>query len=172
MNPNKKSSEWKLLVLGVSLVTAAVFMVPLIGKMREAKARANLIGCRSSLKTLGLGCRLFATDHEGRYPDSWSVLTNFIASPRLLICWSDSSKGDLRKVSVADAMASPTYPYEGKSAKEGDPGRVVTYCPHHGCVLLTEGEVLELGSPIGDGYFEIREGRKYLPGGVSYRGGF
>lgn len=158
----KKMSGWKLLLLGITVVVIGGQLVSTARKLREAKARANLIGCRSSLRALGLGCRLWATDRGGRYPDSWQDLTNFVASPRLMICPLDTTKGDLRNVPVAQAIAAPTYFYEAKSAMEGEPGRVVTFCPYHGVVLLTEGEVIELGHPLTEANFEVRDGKKYL----------
>jgi len=64
---------------------------------------------------------------------------------------------------LAEALASPTYRYEAGPALEGDPGRVVMFCPIHGGVLLTEGEVIEFGRPLTNTDFEVRDGRKFIP---------
>jgi hypothetical protein len=160
-------SGWRLLVMIVFAGFMAKAGYGMFVEASEAKERAAMIGCRSCLKTLGLASRIFATDHNGRYPESWLEITNQIGSGRVFFCSLDLS-GDVAGQSITDAISKATYAYRGAGAVEGDAGRVVTFCPHHGHILMTDGEVLEVGRPLTEADFDTKDGKLFVR--VSSRG--
>ena len=160
-------SGWRLLVMIVCAGFLAKTGYNMFVKTREAKERAAVIGCRSCLKTLGFASRIFATENSGRYPGSWLEITNEIGSGRVLFCSLDLS-GYVAGQSITDAISKATYAYRGAGAVEGDAGRVVTFCPHHGHILMTDGEVLEGGRPLTEADFDTKDGKLFVR--VSSRG--
>lgn len=89
-------------IIGALLVVAAI----LVPAMVKARAKAQRINCVNNLKQIGLGSRLFATDHDDRFPfadagDATSVvellprlrgLSNELVNPAVLVCPSDSRR--------------------------------------------------------------------------------
>lgn len=95
----------ELLVVIAIIAVLAAMLLPALARAKESARRAK---CLSNLKQAGLGLKLFANDHNGRYPwhtspndggtygplagDSWR---NFVAAakeldtPRILVCPSD-----------------------------------------------------------------------------------
>ncbi len=130
-------------------------------KLRDSRERAEMIRCRNSLKNLGLASRIFAVDHNGRYPASWIEITNEFGSGRIFFC-SLAPSGYVPGQSMEEAINRATYVYRGAGAVEGEAGRVVTFCPHHGHILMTDGEVLELERPLAEADFDSKDGKLYL----------
>ena len=63
-----------LAIVGM-LFAIALFLFPLVSQERGSKTRARRIMCFNNLKQVGLADRLYAADHDERFP--WMVSTNF-----------------------------------------------------------------------------------------------
>jgi prepilin-type processing-associated H-X9-DG protein len=91
-----------MVVLGVLLVVLGL----LLPALSHAKARSRRIACTGRLKNIGLGFRIFATDHQGQYPmqaltntpgsDTPSryltMLSNSLSTPTILVCPADTKR--------------------------------------------------------------------------------
>jgi prepilin-type N-terminal cleavage/methylation domain-containing protein len=92
-----------LVVCAIIAVLSALLLPALAG----AKARASRAHCLSNLRQAGLSLRMWAQDHEGKFPwmvsaedggsqgasvvatDQYLTLSNELDSPRVLVCPSD-----------------------------------------------------------------------------------
>jgi len=94
-----------LVLVAVVLVLAGMLMP----KMTGGKAKAGRIQCVSNLKNVGLGFRIYATDHSDQFPaallasngvnltsidilDIFRSLTNELSSPKILYCPDDKKR--------------------------------------------------------------------------------
>src|SRR6185436_1346873 len=64
-----------LVVVATVALFIAFFLPLLVHPHRQTRARAERINCVNNLKQIGLAARIYANDHECRFP--WMVSTNF-----------------------------------------------------------------------------------------------
>jgi prepilin-type processing-associated H-X9-DG protein len=117
MNPNafqghRTSAITLLEVMIVMALLAIVSGALLLPALAKSRAKACRISCVSNLKQIGLGVRMWAIDHEDRYPGHvpvtqggsmdhplyyrarvhFQVLSNELCTPRVLLCPSDTNR--------------------------------------------------------------------------------
>jgi hypothetical protein len=132
------------------------------GALVNARAKAQRVNCANNLRQVGVGFRLFATDHGDRFPmefatnrvvaTNWAAglsrcfraLSNELGTPKLLICPADDRKPatdfgslDLRNVSY----------FLGLNAREGRPQMF----------LAGDRNLTTNGVPVGPGLVEISD---------------
>jgi type II secretory pathway pseudopilin PulG len=96
----------------VIVAVISILAVLLFPALRKATVKSKRIACVSNLKQLGLGFRVYATDHSGRYPMSstnnpsqlkdylrggnayryFLSLSNEIGTPNVLLCPLDKTR--------------------------------------------------------------------------------
>lgn len=105
-----------------------------------AKARAASIQCVNNMKYIALGVRVYATDHDEKFPADIDMIHAQLSTPKLLTC-----PGDPNRQAAADwAAYSPSnlsYEYLAPDGSEADPTRVLTRCLIHGNIGLCDGSV-------------------------------
>jgi prepilin-type processing-associated H-X9-DG protein len=98
-----------LLILVGTVVLVVVLLLPMLGK---ARVRGGPINCVNNLKQVGLSFRLWAGDHGDKYPmqvstnqggamewvsagavaPQFAVMSNELATPRILLCPDDKRR--------------------------------------------------------------------------------
>jgi hypothetical protein len=149
-----------------SVITTLVLAGLFLPALAKAKSRAQSIACVNNLKQIGLGFRIFATDHEGRFPfhsstnateaaaeaavrDEFAApesvvfqrLARELNNPKILVCPADSSK---RPAASMETLGPENISYEietGPEVNESNPQEVLARCPIHGHELLCDGSV-------------------------------
>ena len=108
---NQKNHAWTLIeLLVVIAVLAIMFALIDFGPPPSAKRKAQRIQCVNNLKQIGLSYRIWAGDHDDKYPmeisvtnggtmgladgrNAWinfSVMSNELSTPKLLYCPADN----------------------------------------------------------------------------------
>src|SRR5580765_235255 len=62
----------------------------LLPALSKAKARATQIRCMSNMKQIGLAARMWSSDHNETFPPDFLSMSNEMASPKILVCPSDT----------------------------------------------------------------------------------
>ncbi len=110
--------------IGTVLTTFAVIgilagmMLPAVASARE---RARRTRCMSNLSQIGKCCQMYALDHDGKLPSSFTDLADYVGdTPSLFVCPStDSEPGDFASVDQwTDYVLVP-------NRSEEDPGNAV-----------------------------------------------
>lgn len=169
---------WQLVSVGNQDSSGAVLLAPVIGAvavpaamllpaLANAKARAQSINCVNNLKQIGLAFRIWAVDHDDRFPFNVSttnggtlelcapgesgfdenafrhflVMSNELATPKILVCPADSHTHPAANFSQLRA-ANVTYQVRsGPDINETHPDAVLVHCPIHGHDALCDGSV-------------------------------
>jgi hypothetical protein len=105
-------------------------------KQKEEESTA----CVNNMKQIGLAARMWAGDHNAGFPLDFITMKDFLRSPTILVCPSDTTT-----VRVKDwEQFNPTsvgYRYLNPGGNESQPEKVLAVCPIHGHVLLSDGSV-------------------------------
>src|ERR1051326_1783531 len=113
----------------------------------NARAKAESVACINNLKQIGLAARIWANDNSDNsdvFPSNWLMMTNELATPKILICPSDkgrSAASDWRQFSPANVR----YEFLNPNGTDRQPTAVLARCPIHNHVCLSDGSVQQLG---------------------------
>ena len=115
--------------------------------------KAMSIQCVNNLKQIGLSARVWANDDPynlGRqdvFPPNFLSMSNELATPKILVCPADKA----RKPAVSwqeFGAANVSYEFLNPNGSETNPYVLLTRCPIHGHVGLSDGSVFQ-GSGLG-----------------------
>jgi prepilin-type N-terminal cleavage/methylation domain-containing protein len=167
MNPrfsNKTNQALTLTEVLVVIVVLAVLAMILIPSGPVAKERAIRINCVNNLKQIGLAYRIWAGDHDDKYPmeisvknggtmgladgrNAWInyfVMSNELFTPRLLHCMADTNGFGATNFSVGFNNQNVSY-FVGLDAST-----------NHSQIFLSGDDNFEIGGvPIKSGLLEL-----------------
>jgi len=109
-------------------------------ELQEAKKEAQAVACVNNLKQIGLAARLWASDHNDVFPPDFISMKDELATPKLLFCPADTAAIRVTEWSQLDPSAI-TYKFMNPNGNETDPTKLLTTCPIHGHVGLSDGSV-------------------------------
>jgi hypothetical protein len=135
----------ELLVVIVTVMLLFVVFAMIQPVSGSGKVRAKRINCVSNLKQVGLGQRMWSNDHEDHFPWTVStnkegtleyaasaevfrhfmVLSNELASPKVLVCASDPGRLRARDFSTPLANSNVSY-FIGLDANEAKPQTILS----------------------------------------------
>ena len=84
----------ELAVIVAIIITFIILLTPIIGRIRT---RAELVTCEENLQKIGLGLKLYANEHQGKFPPSLSELIEdgYVEDERVFDCPSNRYIGDV-----------------------------------------------------------------------------
>lgn len=71
--PKQRNLTWFFLITALLAVCMAFFI--LVPNFLRAKARGQLTACKSNLKNIATALEMYASDHQGYYPEDLEKLT-------------------------------------------------------------------------------------------------
>ena len=152
------------LLITLIVVVLAARLLP---QLAQAKGRAQSINCVNNLKQIGLSFRVWAIDHQDRYPFNvptkeggtmelkeagadgfdpnpariFQVMSNELNTPKILVCPADPSKQPALDFLNLKAGNVSYQVRSGTNVNETNPQEVFVRCPIHGHVVLCDGSV-------------------------------
>jgi hypothetical protein len=159
------------LVMGYASLVTTLIVVMLAGRLlpqlAQAKSQAQRISCMNNMKQIGLAFRVWAGDHNDRFPFNvpsseggtmelraegqdgfdrnpaqvFQIMSNELATPRILICPADPSKQpalDFRSLQAGNVSYQVR---SGTDVNDTNPEEVLARCPIHGHEVLCDGSV-------------------------------
>lgn len=130
-------------VLGyVSFITVPILAGLLLPALAKAKDRAQRITCVSNMKQIGLAARIWANDHNGKFPPNFLSMSNEVVMPKVFVC-----PGEGNAVKALDwsffSEANVSYEYLQPGIAENEAAQVVVFrCPIHGNEGRGDGSVM------------------------------
>ncbi len=109
-------------------------------QMQQLKGEAQSVRCVSNLKQIGLAARLWANDHNDVFPPDFISMKDELGSPRILFCPADAAAIPVAEWSQLNPSAI-SYRFLNPNGNESDPTKLLTMCPIHGHVCLSDGSV-------------------------------
>lgn len=132
--------------------------------MQEARDKAMRINCVNNMKQIGLAVRLWEQDNDGMSPPNFLVMSNELGSTKIqiLVCPADTNRqagSDWASLTAANC----SYEYLGASEKDLEwvPNRVLTRCPIHGTIGLSDGSVQQISHERASEFVQ-RDGKLYM----------
>ena len=72
--------------LGFVLIIVAIFIVLLTPFIRDIRTRARIVACEENLQEIGLGLKLYASEHQEEFPSNLDELAEggYVEKERIL----------------------------------------------------------------------------------------
>jgi hypothetical protein len=138
----------------------------------EAVQNFERIQCVNNLKQLGLAARVWAGDHNDKYPTSLVVMSNELTTTKILICPTDKARQPYSTLSFSQFQNNmSSYDFLAQPDDEEFPQCVIARCPIHNNYLLADGSVQQINPETV--FLTRKDGRWYLEAakpGATYQG--
>ncbi len=132
-------NKLNLIVRGIAIVMI-VFTVSCSPKRPALDLES--IQCGNNMVAIGFALRMWADDHDGRWPSSWLVISNELGSPKLLICPGAHSLESPTNWASFDATKC-SYVLTGAGSVDPARDSVIASCNIHGHLLYADDTVFD-----------------------------
>jgi len=115
----------------------------------HARGEAGAVYCVNNLKQMCLAARMYSSDHQNTFPPDVLSMSNYLGSPKLLVCRADKNHTAASAWAEFDPANNLTYEYLKPGIEESNAlPEVIFRCPIHNNVGLGDGSVHQgLGRP-------------------------
>ncbi len=111
-----------------------------VEQTEQAKQRAQMVACINNMKQIGLAARLYAGDHGNVFPPNLVTMKNELNTPKILFC--PAAPGGVQAADWAQLNpATISYQFLNPNGTPNEPQKLLTTCPIHGHVGLSDGSV-------------------------------
>ena len=108
---------------------------------QQNKERAQFIACMNNMKQIGLAARIWANDHGNIFPPDLLAMRNELVTPKVLVCPAAPPAAQPAADWTQFSAAMISYQFMNPNGSPADPTKVLTMCPIHGHVGLSDGSV-------------------------------
>src|SRR5213075_795935 len=133
------------IVLPLVIVPTAILAGMALPALAQAKGKSQSVVCVNNLKQMGLAVRIYATDHNDKFPSNFLEMKAELPSPKVLICPADSSRAVNSTLTWENFDPSrSSYEYVTRGLPESTPGidkKVLFRCKFHGHECMGDGSV-------------------------------
>lgn len=109
-------------------------------QMQQLKEEAQSVQCVSNMKQIGLAARIWANDHKEVFPPDFISMKEELTTPKILFCPGDTVAVRVTEWSELNP-SSISYRFLNPNGSDLEPAKVLTMCPIHGHVGLSDGSV-------------------------------
>jgi len=130
-------------IMGVGIFPIAILAGMLLPALAKAKGKAQEINCVNNLKMLGLGVRIYGSDHDDEFPTNALDFRQHVSLPKAYTCPADQTHA---AATTMDGVSGSNLSYQWLVTKQGpvQPNQVLCICTNHrnvAIVLMADGSV-------------------------------
>jgi hypothetical protein len=143
LRPTKFRTWLMLLFAGIVLVAVVAVLGP---KLVRAKAAAQKQNCRSNMAAIGLAGRMWSNDHGDHMPQTFTEMSNELASPTVLFCSANPEAAMLRHEMTSWTTFDErqcSYEIVNPGISEADPNNIFIRCKVHGHLGYVDGSIFD-----------------------------
>ena len=155
------------LVAAPAIAATAVGAAMLLPALAKAKAKAQSINCVNNMKQIGLAFRIWAGDHNDKFPfhvstsnggtlelcerggdgydhsafRHFQVMSNELSTPKILVCAADTGKAPATDFASLQSWNVSYQVRTGPDVNDAKPTEVLIYCPIHHHIGYVDGSV-------------------------------
>jgi hypothetical protein len=109
-------------------------------QMQQLKEEAQSVQCVNNMKQIGLAARIWSNDHKDIFPPDFITMKAEMNTPKILFCPADTAAHRVTEWSELNP-ATISYRFLNPNGSDLEPAKVLTSCPIHGHVGLSDGSV-------------------------------